>query len=543
MAIWNLKGKKVLIIDDFREMRVMLAKMIEPLTPDLIKAAQNGEEAIEYMEEDKFDLVFCDYNLGKGKDGQQILEEAKHRSLLNYSSIYMMVTAENTSSMVMGAIDYMPDDYISKPFNRTVIHSRLKKLLDKKENLNDISQAISNKNYKKAVLLCDSLLKNKPVNRFDLLKTKGDALIKLGEYDKAADMYEDIIEERDIPWAYMSLGRVRYYQDNFDEALEIFNGLIKENSSNVAAYDWLAKTYEALEEFDKAQEALSIGITKSPKSIVRQRRLAQVACKNGDIETATSAYENAINVGKHSFLKQPDDYNALAKTLINSDKHDDAMKVVEKITKDFKGDPNAEMVAAMTEGMVHTSNGDTDAANKQLEVALEIFNQNPQTLSKDIALELTDLCLSSGKEEQANVIAKNLISNNHDNQELIKRTQKIYADAGKPDTGDELIKTTTTEIIDINNEGARLLKEGKLEESIELFMKAARGMPDNIVVNLNTAYSLLMQMQKTGKIKKYTPRIISYLEKVNRIDSTNKKYYEMMEMLEQITTRAMNKAA
>ncbi len=543
MAIWSLKGKKVLIIDDFQEMRVILRTMIEPLAPDMIKLAQNGEEAIEHMEETKFDLVFCDYNLGKGKDGQQVLEEAKHRELLNFSSIYMMATAENTSEMVMGAIDYLPDDYISKPFNRTVIHARLKKLLEKKENLNDISQAISEKNFKKAITYCDQLLESKPANRLDLLKTKGELLIKLGEYDKAADMYEDIIEERDIPWAYMALGRVRYLQNDYEEALEIFEGLVKENPSNVAAYDWLAKTYEAMNDFNKAQEMLNIGVAKSPKSLIRQRNLAQVAYKNEDLETAKSAYEHAINVGQHSCYKQPDDYNGLAKTLVDSGKPDDAMHVAERIAKDFKNDSNAEMVAAITEGMVHTSKGDTEAASKRLDAALELFNQNPQGLSTDIALELTDLCLSSGKEEQANEITKNLIRNHHDDKDLIERTQKIYTDAGKSDAGSELIKNTTSEIVEINNKGAHLLKDGKLEESIELFMKAARGMPDNIVVNLNAAYSIMMQMQKTGKIKKYTSRVESYLERVHKIDPTNKKYHEMMEMLQQIIVKAKTKAA
>ncbi len=537
MAIWSLKGKKVLIIDDFQEMRVMLRTMIEPLAPEMIKLAKDGEEAIEKLEENKFDVVFCDYNLGKGKDGQQVLEEAKHRELLGYSSIYMMATAENTSEMVMGAIDYLPDDYISKPFNRTVIHARLKKLLEKKENLNDISQAISEKNYKKAIGYCNKLLESKPPNRLDLLKTKGELLINLGEYDKAADMYEDIIEERDIPWAYMSLGKVRYLQDDFEEALEVFEGLIKDNASNVSAYDWLAKTYEAMNEFDKAQEMLNIGVTKSPKSLLRQRNLAHVAYKNEDLETAQSAYEHAIDVGQHSCYKQPDDYNGLAKTLIDSGKPDDALNVVEKISKDFKNDSNAEMVAAITEGMVHTSKGDTETASQRLEAALELFNQNPQGLSTDIALELTDLCLSTGKEEQADEITKNLIRNNHDDQALIERTQKIYSDAGKSDAGSELIKNTTSEIVEINNKGAHLLKEGKLEESIELFMKAARGMPDNVVVNLNAAYSLMMQMQKTGKIKKYSSRVENFLERVHKLDPTNKKYHEMVEMLQKVSVK------
>jgi tetratricopeptide (TPR) repeat protein len=543
MAIWSLKGKKVLIIDDFQEMRVMLRTMIEPLAPDMIKLAKNGEEAIERLEENKFDVVFCDYNLGKGKDGQQVLEEAKHRGLLAYSSIYMMATAENTSEMVMGAIDYLPDDYISKPFNRTVIHARLKKQLEKKENLNDISQALSENNYKKAIQHCDKLLESKPSNRLDLLKIKGEQLISLGEYEKAADMYEDIIEERDIPWAYMSLGKVRYLQDDFEEALEVFEGLVKENPSNVSAYDWLAKTYEAMEELGKAQEMLNIGVTKSPKSLLRQRSLAEVAYKNDDLETAESAFEHAIEVGQHSCYKQPDDYNGLAKTLIDSGKADEAFNVVEKIGKDFKHDSNAEMVAAITAGMVHTSKGDTEAAAKSLDGALALFNQNPQGLSTDIALELTDLCLSSGKEDEANEITKNLISNHHDDKKLIERTKNIYSKAGKSDAGDELIEKTTTEIVEINNNGARLLKEGKLEESIELFMKAARGMPDNIVVNLNAAYSLMMQMQKTGKIKKYSSRVESYLDRVHKLDPTNKKYHEMMEMLQKVSAKAKAKAA
>jgi len=537
MAIWSLKGKKVLIIDDFQEMRVMLRTMVEPLAPDIIKLAQNGEEAIEQLENNKFDIVLCDYNLGKGKDGQQVLEEAKHRDLLSYSSIYIMTTAENTSEMVMGAIDYLPDDYISKPFNRTVIHSRLKKQIDKKENLKDISQAISEKNYKKAMSYCDSLLETKPANRLDLLKTKGELLIKLGEYDKAADMYEDIIEERDIPWAYMALGQVRFLQEDYEEALEVFEGLIKDNASNVAAYDWLAKTYEAMDDFERAQEMLNIGVAKSPKSLIRQRSLAQIAYKNNDLETATSAYEHAIDVGQHSCYKQPDDYNGLAKTLVDSGKADAAMTVASKIIKDFKHDSNAEMVAAITEGMVHTSKGDTEAASKRLDAALELFNQNPHKLSTDIALELTDLCLTSGKEDEANEITKNLIRNNHDDKALIERTQKVYADAGKSDAGKELIKNTTTEIVDINNKGAHLLKEGKLEESIELFMKAARGMPDNIVVNLNAAYSIMMQMQKTGKIKKYASRVENYLERVHSLDPTNKKYHELMDMLQRISSK------
>ncbi|MBL1140787.1 MAG: response regulator [Proteobacteria bacterium] len=543
MAIWSLKGKKVLIIDDFQEMLFMLRSMIAPLNPDLVLLAKNGEEAIEHMEETKFDVVFCDYNLGKGKDGQQILEEARHRNLLPYSSIYIMVTAENTSDMVMGAIEYLPDDYISKPFNRTVIHTRLRKQLEKKENLSDISQALAAKNYRKVIQLCDSLLANKPANRLDLLKIKGEQLSTLGEYEKAADLYEDIIEERDIPWAYLSLGKVRYFQKDYDEAIAVLKGLVNENPSNVSAYDWLAKTYEALEDLGKAEEMLTIGISKSPKSLLRQRNLAQLAYKNDDLETAESAYKKAIDIGKYSCYKNTDDYTSLAKTLIDSDKSDDAANIADLILRDFENNANAEMVAAITNSMISKHNGDTNALEKSLETALELIKHHPQGLSSDAALELTSLCLTSGKEEQAKEITKNLIKNNHENKALIEKTKQIYSDANMSDIGTDLIDNATNEIIEINNEGARLLKDGKLKESIDLFMKAARVMPENVVVNLNTAYSIMMHMKKTGKVKKYSPRVSEYLERVNKADPSNKKYHELTEMLQQIIIKSNTKAA
>ena len=537
-SFWNLKGKKILIIDDFQEMRALLKSMVEPLAPELIQMAINGEEAIEYMEKESFDIVFCDYNLGKGKDGQQVLEEAKYRTLLPYSGIYIMTTAENSSDMVMGAIDYIPDDYISKPFNRTVIHSRLKKILDKKNNLGQVSRAIMQHNYKKAIQLCDELLASKPANRLDILKVKGEQLINLGEYEKAIDLYEYIIEERDIPWTYLALGKGLYLSEKYDDSIEVFEGLIKENSSNVAAYDWLAKCYEAKGNTEKAQELLNISATKSPKSLTRQKKLAEIAHENHDLETAERAYEHAIHVGQNSCYKEPDIYNGLAKTLIDSGNPDKALNVSMRIVDDFEHDPNAEMVAAITEGMVHTSTGNKDALAKSLDGAIHLFKQNPQGLSSDIALELTDLCLASGKEDDANEIAKNIIANHHDDEELLEKTKMIYSNAGKENIGEELIKKTTSEIVDINNEGARLLKEGKLEESIELFMRAARGMPDNIIVNLNAAYSIMMQMQKTGKVKKYTPRVLTYLERVHKLDASNKKYHELIEMLQQISLKA-----
>jgi tetratricopeptide (TPR) repeat protein len=535
MSLWSLKNKKVLIVEDFQEMRAMLRSILEPLTPALIQLAQNGEDGLELMENQSFDIVFCDYNLGKGKDGQQVLEEARHRRLISYATIYIMVTAENTSEMVMGAIDYMPDDYISKPFNRMVIQSRLKKIMDKKSNLIDISGAMADNDYNRALSLCDQLLAQKPANQMDILKARGEILQKLGRFDEASEFYEDIIEERDIPWAYMALARTRFLQEHYSETLEILEQLIRENPSNVAAYDLMAQTYERMGELNKAQNTLTTAVSKSPKSLSRQRHLAEIAVSNGDYEIAKSAYEHALAVGRHSCFKQADDYAELARTLVKTGNTDEAVKIANRIRGDFKDDPGAGMVAAITDSMVLTEKGDTEAAAKTLQSALELYRHEAGKLSVNSALALTGLCLSHNMADQADEITKHLVSNHHDDKVLLEKTKQVYSDAGRSDSGNDLVEKIKSEVVDLNNKGAQLLQEGRLEESIELFMKAANGMPDNVVVNLNTAYSVIMQMKKTGKVKKYMARARKYLERVHQLDPGNRKYPELLDMIRKIS--------
>jgi tetratricopeptide (TPR) repeat protein len=538
MAFFNLHNKNVLIVDDIEEMQSMFRLMVVPLSPDKISLAKTGEEAIELMEKTNFDIVLCDYNLGGGKDGQQVLEEAKFRKLLPYSSMFIMVTAENTSEMIMGAIEFLPDDYLTKPFNQDLFESRLKKLSEKKSNLIEVSKALSNSNSTLAVQLCDKLLLNNTSNRLEVLKIKGEQLITLKEYDKAAILYEEILKERDIPWAYLALGRVCYFKKEYEEAILILKKLVEDNSYNVTAYDWLAKSYEAIGEMDNAKEMLNAALAKSPKSTIRQRSLAKVAYKINDLETAELAYKNAINVGQNSCFKSTDDYTNLAKALIDSDKADDAMEVANSIVNDFDGDTNSKLAAAITESMVSSHKGDADAANIKLEQALEIMKENPDTLSADAALELTDLCLANGKDNQAKEITQNIIRNNHEDEELLEKTKQIYSKANKADVGSELIEGVNKEIINTNNEGARLLKEGKLEESITLFRQAADSMPQNVIVNLNAAYSIIMFMNKNGHTKKHSMLASKYLERIRKVQPSNKKYHELIDTLNRLRSKA-----
>lgn len=204
----------------------------------------NGEEAIRLISENHYDVILCDYNLGEGKDGQQVLEEAKERDLIPYSSIYIMTTAENTTEMVMGAVEYIPDDYLSKPFTKEVLITRLKRLVEKKENLKEISLAIQQRDYMSAIDICENLLSEKPKNRYELLKTQVELYIKIKDYECAEKIINSVIEEREIPWALLYLGQIHFHRGNYDDAKYIFEDLAEDNPNYLFAHDWLSKTHE-----------------------------------------------------------------------------------------------------------------------------------------------------------------------------------------------------------------------------------------------------------------------------------------------------------
>ncbi|MBA4392513.1 MAG: response regulator, partial [Desulfobacca sp.] len=156
----DYKRKTFLVVDDFQEFRASVRFMLQSFGVVSIDNANSGEAAIAQIETKPYDVILCDYNLGHNqKDGQQILEEIKHRELIKLSTVFIMVTAENTMEMIMGAAEYSPDDYLMKPFTKEVLRTRIEKAFKKKNDLELIESAVQKKEYRHAIDLCEGQIK------------------------------------------------------------------------------------------------------------------------------------------------------------------------------------------------------------------------------------------------------------------------------------------------------------------------------------------------------------------------------------------------
>lgn len=155
----SLQQASILIIDDFQGMRTMLRDFVKSMGVNKIDTAGNGGLALDKLRQDRYDIVICDYNMGHGQNGQQILEEARLRNYIGVSTIWVIVTAEKTSDMVMGAAEIKPDDYLLKPINQGLLESRLEKLIVRKKALSGIEKALKARDYPAAIAQCDQRLK------------------------------------------------------------------------------------------------------------------------------------------------------------------------------------------------------------------------------------------------------------------------------------------------------------------------------------------------------------------------------------------------
>ncbi|MBI3228762.1 MAG: response regulator, partial [Burkholderiales bacterium] len=119
------KDQFYLLVDDFQGMRQLLRESLRNLGARFVDQAGSGGEAITMLQQTRYDVVLCDFNLGNGKNGQQVLEEAKIRELVRPTTVWIVVSAEKSVESVMGAAEYQPDAYLIKPITEEVLLSRL----------------------------------------------------------------------------------------------------------------------------------------------------------------------------------------------------------------------------------------------------------------------------------------------------------------------------------------------------------------------------------------------------------------------------------
>jgi tetratricopeptide (TPR) repeat protein len=523
--------KRYLIVDDFVGIRQLLRESLRNIGARHIDQASSGGEAMTLLLRTHYDVVLCDFNLGEGKNGQQVLEEARVRNLMIPSSVWLMVSAEKSVESVMGAAEHQPDAYIIKPITEGVLLTRLNRVWHKKQVFREIDAAYIEKDYLRAARLCDAQVARHRVHEIDLMRMKATLLLKAGEPDKARTVYERLLEEREYNWARTGLGKIRLANGDHEAARQMFQGVIGENRYYIDAYDQLAGALGLLGRHEDACDVLAKAAKLSPNSVQRQRSLGNTALRIGNIPQAEHAFRKCIAIGEYSINRTVDAYLGMARVCGQKGDIKEALRLLATAQRDFPGELIA-LRSKITEGLVYHESGDFRRARKsgdELEAMLERESKRPQTAT---CIEMATLLFAVGVKDAPVELLCHVIRNNHDNPVLLEEVQKIFDKARIGEEGTTLIAEARREAAEMMNKGALLWKTGKLVEAVEWMREARERLPDNMRILFNSAQMLINHMQLHGYDEALMIEANGVLMHVDELAAGQQRFAQLVEQLQ-----------
>jgi tetratricopeptide (TPR) repeat protein len=526
--------KRYLLVDDFVGIRQLLRESLRNLGAKHIDQAASGGEAMVLLGKTRYDVVLCDYNLGDGKNGQQVLEEARLRNLLLPSSVWLMVSAEKSVESVMGAAEHQPDAYLIKPISEGVLLTRLNRVWNKKQIFREIDHAFADKDFLRAAKLCDEQIASNPLHEIDLLRMKATLLLKSGEPEKARRVYERVLEERDYNWARCGLARILMNNGEVASAQAMFQSVIADNRFYIDAFDQLAASLLLQGNIEEAYSVLEKAAKLSPNSVLRQSALGQNALKLGNIPVAEKAFRKCIDIGEYSVRKTPDAFFGLARVCGLKNDIKEAQRLLNAAIHQFGGD-QVVLRAKITEGLVYHESGDFRRARKsgdELEVMLA--DENRQRPGNATCLEMATLLFAVGVKEAATTLLCFVARNNHDNLPLLDQVQQIFDKARLSEEGAEYIRVARKEATDMMNTGVLLWKTGKLDEAVEWMRVARKALPNNLRILFNAAQILISSMQQGGHDAALADEALAVLMHVDALAPGQQRFAQLMEQLAQL---------
>jgi sigma-B regulation protein RsbU (phosphoserine phosphatase) len=127
----------VLVVDDVAENRDLLVRRLKRLGITDVEEAVNGVAALAAIERRNFDLVLLDIMMPE-MNGYQVLEHLRQNGRIHDLPI-IVISALTEIEPVVRCIELGAEDYVSKPFNPTLLRARVMATLEKKA-LRDITR-------------------------------------------------------------------------------------------------------------------------------------------------------------------------------------------------------------------------------------------------------------------------------------------------------------------------------------------------------------------------------------------------------------------
>ncbi|MFL0799912.1 MAG: response regulator [Agarilytica sp.] len=525
--------KRCLVVEVNPDMRADLKRNLVDFGSTNVDTAGHASEAIDLCQRHQYDIVLADYDLGKGQTGQQLLEELRFQGLLKNTAIFFMISSEMAVQHVVYAIEYQPDDYVSKPINRENLRPRLDAALMRNEALKDVKKALDQRRPRSAIAACQDVVHEGGKFQNDAKKLLGELLCQQGMYDEAILLFDAMPANSRPLWAGVGLAKALIGLKELDKAEAVLKNIIAENEYCVEAHDTLSKVYQAKNKFDQAQQALITAVNISPISANRQREMGRVCLASGDKNAAAHAYRAAIKYSKNSCQESSEDFTNLAGTLSdliieqkNPELATEAFEAVQYADKKYGRQPVVQMRLQLVNADIYEHIGDEENADKANRKALEVFSELNFSVVENTSTQLCIDCakafMARGKYDEGERLLQEVAKLNNNN-DLAIQIDKLLREP--------LTKEGIAFAAKLNKQGIGFHKQNKFDDAIRSFQNVLQELPNHIGLNLNLIQTLLTKSKETTLKEKELKLMESCFQRVGALRESS-PYQERFDYLE-----------
>lgn len=117
---------KILVVDDMSSMRRIIKNTLKQLGYPNVEEADDGDQALEKVCNEPFDLVISDWNMPK-MNGLDLLKAIRQNPKLSPLPV-LMVTTEAEMDHILEAIRSGVNSYILKPFTPETMKEKIDKV-------------------------------------------------------------------------------------------------------------------------------------------------------------------------------------------------------------------------------------------------------------------------------------------------------------------------------------------------------------------------------------------------------------------------------
>jgi DNA-binding NarL/FixJ family response regulator len=528
----ELEGLTALIIEPHAGMRANVHNMLSLCGVTKIHDAASSNQAIKQLGLKSFDLVLCEYELGDGQDGQQLLEDLRHHQRISLATMFFMVTAEGDYGKVVSAAELAPTDYILKPFTADRLLERIARALERREAMMPVYALMEEGSQGEAIAACIAGEQEHPRYALDFLRLRAELHMFLGEPAEADPIYRELAEAKAVPWARLGLAKTLYARERFDEARDILDDLVTTNKNFVDAYDWLARTHAAVGALDKSQQVLESAVAVSPHVVRRLRTLGETALEAGDVATAEKSLRQVVSKAKYSEFRDPEDHVKLVRALVRKGDAEQAASVIRELDRSLGGQKHTGACSAISSAILHEHTGNGERLQQSLDAALAACRDAPD-LSSELKLDLARTCLGHDMEAGATEVMRDVMRNASSGQALAK-AMSVLEQAGRAELATQLAQESRQHVVDLVANGAERAKAGDYHGAVELMQEAAARLPRNPQVAFNAALAILRCLEHTGWDEQLAHELPGLVDKLRRLDPRNPKLPALAGLHQQI---------